>query len=59
MTEIQEKMHVVNKFKRHPKKAIFIRSMKVFDDRKDARAYANRYNHSKVFLYKVQTCKKG
>ena len=34
--------------------------VKVFDDRKDARAYAARMNaRSKNYSYTVQSCKKG
>lgn len=59
MSEKQETVHVVIRayeyFTAHEVKAA-----KVFDDRKDARAYAKRMNgRSKKYSYTVQSCKKG
>ena len=59
MSEKQETVHVVIRTRiwsaQHDAKAA-----KVFDDRKDARAYAARMNaRSKNYNYTVQSCKKG
>ena len=59
MSEKQETVHVVIRTwiwsTQHEAKAA-----KVFDDRKDARAYAARMNaRSKNYNYTVQSCKKG
>ena len=56
MSEKQETVHVVMRdhYSHGPKAA------KVFDDRKDARAYAARMNaRTKNYSYTVQSCKKG
>jgi hypothetical protein len=59
MSEVQEKVHVVmrddqSKDYTNPK------PVKVFDDQKDARAYARTFNKkSNRFYYYVVTTKKG
>lgn len=61
MGEVQEKVHVVNKFRATPKRGlVFVETVKVYDDRSDARADARRRNEgSKLFRFRVQTTKKG
>lgn len=55
MSEKQETVHVVVR-----QYGINATPAKVFDDRKDARAYAKRMNERKSkYNYTVQSCKKG
>ena len=59
MPEVQEITHVVIKLRTNEEKT-FVGAAKVFDDRKDARAYAKSMNaRSMYYSYKVFSCKKG
>ncbi len=66
MSGTQETVFVVNKFKHLPTEAgkktelKFVGAAKVFDDRKDARAYCKSMKaRSMYYTYKVFSCKKG
>lgn len=57
MSEKQETVHVVQ---RRMFCTANVTAAKVFDDRRDARAYAKQMNErSKKYDYTVQSCKKG